>query len=1221
MLASTALTSTLLILAGIPNHAVAQSLPTGGTVISGTVSINQTAPNKLIINQTSGTAITNWQSFSIGAGNSVAVVQPSTASAMLARVTGTTTSTIAGSLTTTGQLMLVNPNGISITSTGTVDAGAGFVATTLGISDADFIAGKRTLTGNDISNPVTNAGTITVGPGGYAALIGGTVSNSGTLSVPLGRVGLGSGEVATLDFSGDGFLQVGVPTNAPGTSALIANSGKIVANGGNVEIKAAQARDMARQAINLSGIVEARNVSGTDGNITLDGDNGTVAVSGKLNVASPNSTGGKITVTGRDIKLTGAVIDASGKLGGGSIKIGGDREGKGTLTHAATTTIDSATTIKADATLAGNGGTVVVWSDSRTEYAGWISAKGGPLAGDGGAVEVSSHGVLAYAGLTVLTAPMGKTGTLLLDPYNVTISSAADATSPGFTASGDDSIINVATLQTALANANVTISTGTSGTQGGDITIASALTWSANTLTLDAYHSIAINATVTIAGTGGLTLTTNDGGTLGDYSFGLGPNGFAGRVDFTGTPGAQALTINGTAYTLLYAFGDLANLNSSSSGTFALASNVDASQTSFIVSPVTSFAGTLTGLGHTISGLTIDNSDTSANVGLIGALSGTVRDIGLVGGRVVGRGDQAKVGALVGYLAPNGSGTNPTVIDAYASTSVTGSGVSAYIGGLIGEAKVTGTTSVTVSNVHATGPVVATGAASYVGGLIGFAYTAGSQTGTLTISNAYATGTVTGGANAIAGGLLGGAIATGQPLSIDSVYATGMVSAISSSAAGGLIGEFDTQGASSPYSQITLTNAFATGAVIGNSYNGGLIGMMTVVGVSTNTVNIGNVFATGAVTGPEFSTEGGLIGLAYSGAGGTFSISNAYAMGAVTGGTLYPAFDHVGGFLGQTNGSTSIQTANVYWNTETSGTGTGVGQNLSGQIVTATGLTTAQLQGALPSGFQSADWGAGAGLYPYLTSIFANGVQAVSGTVYKDAGNTIASSGQTGAVTVSLDAGGQQIATATTGANGVYYAFVAAGTYAPGATILATVATGPRAVDAATLAQGTVGSIAGVDLYGNALRVVTSATLFSQAPHASDAPTVAGTDTAASGVLAALAGAGVSYIAGGTSFTIDQAVDVTGNLTIRMAGAGAPLTVASAMTVENGASLSLVASGALNINAPITAKGYATVNLAYDSSLAGNLSYGLTSAGFTGSLTFTKANGTTATSNQGGALT
>jgi large exoprotein involved in heme utilization and adhesion len=71
-----------------------------------------------------------------------------------------------------------------------------------------------------------------------------TVSNSGTISVPLSKVGLGSGERVTLDLSGDGFLQVAVPTAA--TATLIKNSGTITANGGRVEIRAATARERWR---------------------------------------------------------------------------------------------------------------------------------------------------------------------------------------------------------------------------------------------------------------------------------------------------------------------------------------------------------------------------------------------------------------------------------------------------------------------------------------------------------------------------------------------------------------------------------------------------------------------------------------------------------------------------------------------------------------------------------------------------------------------------------------------------------------------------------------------------------------------------------------------------------------------------------------------------------------------------------------------------------------
>ena len=230
----------------------AQSLPTGGTVSAGNAVIDGETNGAITINQGSANAVINWQSFNIGAGNAVNFVQPDASSAILNRVTGSSTTSIAGQLNANGQVYLINPNGIAITATGTVNTGA-FVASTLGISDDAFMAGGRTFAGNGASAPVTNAGAITIERGGYLALIGGSVANSGTITVPMGKAALGSGEQATLDLSGDGFLQVAIPTNGQGSDALVSNSGTISANGGMVQLSAAAARDVARQAVNMSG--------------------------------------------------------------------------------------------------------------------------------------------------------------------------------------------------------------------------------------------------------------------------------------------------------------------------------------------------------------------------------------------------------------------------------------------------------------------------------------------------------------------------------------------------------------------------------------------------------------------------------------------------------------------------------------------------------------------------------------------------------------------------------------------------------------------------------------------------------------------------------------------------------------------------------------------------------------------------------------------------------
>lgn len=1259
---STALFSSMLIAAsGLTGNASvsAEELPQGGSVAAGNVTISQTAPNAMVINQTSKTAVTNWQSFSIGQGNSVSVVQPSASSAMLARVNGSTTSTIAGSLSATGQFVLVNPNGISIAATGTVNAGGGFVATTLGISDDDFVSGKRIFKGNGASGAVSNDGAITVGSGGYAALIGGTVSNSGTISVPMGKVGLGSGEIATLDFSGDGFLQVGVPTASPGKGALVSNAGKITANGGSVHIKAAQARDAARQAINMSGVIEARSVSGSNGDITLGGSDGDVAVSGKLDVSSASGKGGTVRVTGRQIKLSGATIDASGKTGGGTVRIGGDRHGAGTPPRAAKVAVDKTTIIRADATDRGNGGDVVIWSDSRTDFAGTIGARGGVNGGDGGEAEVSSKGVLGYSGLTVLTAAKGATGTLLLDPYNVVISSAADTS--GFTAGADDSIINVSTLQTALAGANVTISTGSSGAQAGDITIAAPLIWSANLLKLDAAHSIKVASTVTVGGTGALMLNTNvGGGSGGTLDFGLSSTGFGGRIDFTGTPGQQALFIDMAQYSLAYSAADLLDINNANNGRFALAGNLDLASMPYTDAPITSFSGTFEGLGHTISNLTITSATNNAAVGLFGTVTGgSVRDIGLIGGSVSGTDTQptypnpaGSVGALVGLLTTSSNGTLASVLNAYASTNVSG-GTSANVGGLIGNAATHGATTL-VANSHATGTVTG-GQSAIVGGLVGnnvanasaatisdsFATgavrvgdfgNAGGLVGynygfsdNATITDSHATGVVTGGANATLGGLAGqNSSRLGTTASITNAYATGTVGSAGLSAAGGLVGVNSTSGGYS-----SLANVFATGAVFGGSMNGGLAGQS--VATSTGSVavaTITNAYATGAVSGIQYGQAGGLVGILQAyGSNGAASVTNAYAIGVATAPTQYFQ-TYAGGLIGWTNpqNSGTVSVGNAYWDTASSGLSVGIGHDGSSQQGNVTGLATASFQTAAMVTSLGAAFAGGQGLYPYLSAIFQNGVQAVSGTVYSDVGTTPLASGANGAVMVSVIGTNTLLGSATTGANGSYYVFGAAGTIANGAQLIAyTTQNGtPGVANAGRITTsayaGSAPSQTGVDIYEPVkltMATTGAATLSASGYDLSATPVV----SMGSSLPAFLNGSAPTLVSTNSAgFTIDRTLDLTTPFAVQTV-AGASLTVANAITLESGSALGLFASGALTINAPITVKGAGEVSLAYDTSSPAKFSFGLTGTGFTGSLTYLAADGTAAISDQGGALT
>src|SRR5258708_38656203 len=62
--------------------------PAGGTVVSGSATIQGQGGPAVIVNQSSSSAIINWNTFNIGANESVRFNQPSSSSVALNRVTG-----------------------------------------------------------------------------------------------------------------------------------------------------------------------------------------------------------------------------------------------------------------------------------------------------------------------------------------------------------------------------------------------------------------------------------------------------------------------------------------------------------------------------------------------------------------------------------------------------------------------------------------------------------------------------------------------------------------------------------------------------------------------------------------------------------------------------------------------------------------------------------------------------------------------------------------------------------------------------------------------------------------------------------------------------------------------------------------------------------------------------------------------------------------------------
>ena len=188
------------------------------------------------------------------------------------------------------------------------------------------------------------------------------------------------------------------------------------------------------------------------------------------------------------------------------------------------------------------------------------------------------------------------------------------------------------------------------------------------------------------------------------------------------------------------------------------------------------FTGKFDGQGHSISNLVINRSDMDG-VGLFGqTYYAQIRNVGLVGGKVIGR---HSTGSLVG------STNNGTLDNVFSTMNVSGAN---YTGGLVGQ------NNAQINTAYSTGTVTG---ADNVGGLLGRTFS--------TIKNAYASGAVSG--NQAVGGLVG----TNQG-TLDTAYASGPVSG--SQNVGGLVG----------VNLSTINNSFAAGAVSGNHNTGGLVG-------------------------------------------------------------------------------------------------------------------------------------------------------------------------------------------------------------------------------------------------------------------------------------------------------------------------------------------------------------------------------------------------------------
>ncbi|CAD6877611.1 hypothetical protein [Methylomonas albis] len=547
----------------------ADALPGGGQITGGSGRISQTG-NQIVVYQDTDRMSANWDSFDIGQNASVQFQQPSTSNVALNRVVGQNASDIQGKLDANGQVYLINPNGVVFGKTAQVNVG-GLVASTLAISDADFNAGIARFHG-DSQAKIDNQGQI-VANHGVIALIADHVDNSGSIQAVNGDVVLAAGKKVSLDFNGDGLIQVEV--DGSDVQAQINNRGLVQADGA-VVMTAKAAGELINSVVNNDGIVQAQALQHKNGRILLEGDEvrnsgeltasaengqaeinisatdsishtgtasavgaqtgimldsgnaGNTRIDGSLVANNANGKGGDITILGKNIQLQQhSQLQAKGTTGGGKVLVGGDWQGSGSLHQANTVKMAADATIDASATQTGDGGEVVLWSDvlsagSTTDVEGTVLALGAG-GGVGGRIETSGH-ALNVEGSRINA---GEGGLWLLDPYNVTISNAgADTNGSGvstsaggtWTPNASGSTISNTTLNAALNNSqNVTITTTGGGAEAGDITVNGAVSKTAGsnaTLTLAADRNIVLNAGISATSSALATTLTASTGSL-----------------------------------------------------------------------------------------------------------------------------------------------------------------------------------------------------------------------------------------------------------------------------------------------------------------------------------------------------------------------------------------------------------------------------------------------------------------------------------------------------------------------------------------------------------------------------------------------------------------------------------------------------------------------------------------------------------------------------------
>jgi filamentous hemagglutinin family protein len=809
-------------------------LPTNGQVVAGQVGISQ-SNNTMNINQSTQQGIVNWESFNIGSDATVNFSQPNSDSATLNRVTSGGASQIFGNLNANGQVFVVNPNGVLFGQSARVDVG-GLVASTLAISNEDFLAGKYQFSGDGSEGSVINQGELL---GQYVAMLAPEVRNEGVVIARQGTVAMAAGEVITLSIAGEQLVDVQVSKAQFDT--LVENRHLVEAQEGLVILSAQSAAHLLGQTVN-TGAISAGGIVNDGGTVRLVASS-EIAHSGSINVdAGENGNGGDAILLA-SLDNPNSRTDVSGSLSAR----GGSKSGNGGFIETSASDVNIARSASFDT--GASQGETGQWLIDPTDF---IIGVGGDI--DGSTLETQ----LASSNVTIQSVN-GNTGTNGDIFVNQSLSWATNQ----LTLSADRHIeINAPLSVTGGGGLNLEF--GQAGSAGdflnmGNYFISAPVDLASGTTFTTTFGNDGVTENYTVI-TDEAGLLAVDAGMAGNYVLGSdisvsttpwNPLGNAtgdfafGTTGFTGIFDGLGHTIDGLTR---------ANTNNSTGiGLFGQIGDQFAS------------GGLVQNLGLTnvnLAGLSEVGALAGANFGIVSNVysTGTV-----TGGDAVGPTNDDIVGGIGGLIGTNGGlvGLSYSSADVTATTGDQsfGDGLDGGTGGLVGSS-IGGS----VDSSYATGSVTGN---RDVGGLIG--YVDGTVTGS------YASGAVSGTTNV--GGLVGALFGFAPPDAISDSYWNTTTSGVATSA-GGATGLTDAQAQQqSSYAGFDFTN---TWVIYDGTSQPLLRGMLTPYYVAVDSQNKtydGNTFADFTATESEDPRPGVITGsLIFSGTGTTATDAGSYTV-------------------------------------------------------------------------------------------------------------------------------------------------------------------------------------------------------------------------------------------------------------------------------------------------------------------------------------------------------